>query len=101
MGPGGVLASAGRRWCRTVRWRGCPGRRPPGLQARRWVPTPIMGTLLSSRISAAIPWNQSSIDAAVAAIAGDRAGTVAVARHHHGADALALGTGHAMVLPFL
>src|SRR5512132_117957 len=57
MAPAAVLAAAARRASRTVPSRGCPGRRPRGLpRGRRWVATPIMGTLLTSRIS----WNHSS-----------------------------------------
>jgi hypothetical protein len=57
LAPAAVLAAAARRSSPTVPSRGCPGRRPRGLpRGRRWVATPIMGTLLTSRI----PWNHSS-----------------------------------------
>ena len=63
--PFGRRLSAGHRSSRTVRSRGCPDRRPPGLQARRWVSSADLGH--SSRIHSSrhahtptTAWNRSS-----------------------------------------
>src|SRR6266542_732947 len=71
----------------------------PGGADERGIHGVMGGDVAAGLAQPGAPTTRLAIGAAVAAIAGDRAGTGAVARDHDGADALALGTGHAMVLP--